>query len=182
MTEESTYPRWWDDLRAPATAINPPGAVADPDISTDTGLLLFDATATELCFVAMQMPHSWVEGSAIVPHVHWHKTTSAAGTVAWRLRYRYANANETLSAWSDPITVTVPYVSDADTAERHAISSFGELQFEGGRISMMWLFELARVGSGDTYAADAELLEFDVHYQLAQQPGSGPQWKKYDHS
>jgi hypothetical protein len=180
MAEESTYPRFWDDLRSPATAINPPGAEADPDVSTTTGLLLFDKDATELCFIAIQMPHSWAEGSVIVPHVHWQKTTSAAGTVAWRLRYRYANVGEDMSAWSSPITVTVPAVSDADTAERHAISSVGELQFDRGKISMMWLFELARVGSGDTYAADAELLEFDVHYQVTQQPGSGPQWRKYD--
>jgi hypothetical protein len=148
-------------------------------VSATDGLLLFDADATELCFVAMQMPHGWVEGSAIVPHVHWHKTTNAAGTVAWRLRYRYANPGNVLTAWSDPITVTTPDVSDADLAERHAITSFGNVQYADGKISMMWVFELARVGSGDTYAADAALLEFDVHYQKSQ-PGSGPQWRKYD--
>lgn len=180
MAEDSTYPRFWEDLRAPATAINPPGADADPDVSTSTGLLLFDKDATELCFIAMQMPHSWVEGSVIVPHVHWHKTTSAAGTVAWRLRYRYANPRGTLSAWSAPITATPTPVTDDDTAEKHAISTFSSLQYTEGKISMMWLFELARVGADDTYGADAELLEFDIHFQVTQQPGSGPQWSKYD--
>lgn len=178
MAEEDVQPRFWDDLKAPATAINPPGAEADPDVSTATGLLLFDADATELCFIAMQMPHGWVQGSVIVPHVHWHKTTSAAGTVAWRLRYRYANPGAVLSAWSDPITATDTFISDDDTAEKHAISTFGDVQYTDGKISMMWVFELARVGSGDTYAADAELLEFDVHYQISQ-PGSGQQWRKY---
>jgi hypothetical protein len=178
MAEEDVYPRYWDDLKAPATAINPPGAAADPDVSADTGLLLFDAAATEVCFITMQMPHGWVEGSVIVPHVHWHKTTSAAGTVAWRLRYRYSNPRAVMSAWSDPITATPTPVADEDTAEKHAISTFGNVQYTDGKISMMWLFELARVGSADTYAADAELLEFDIHYQISQ-PGSALQWTKY---
>ena len=178
MAEEDVQPRYWDDLKAPATAINPPGADADPDVSTDTGLLLFDKDATELCFITMQMPHGWVEGSVVVPHVHWHKTTSAAGTVAWRLRYRYSNPRGVLSAWSAPITATATYVTDGDTAEQHAISTFGNVQWTDGKISMMWLFELARVGSADTYGADAELLEFDIHYQLSQ-PGSCLQWTKY---
>lgn len=178
MAEEDVQPRFWDDLKAPATAINPPGAEADPDVSAENGLLLFDADATEICFIAMQMPHGWVQGSVIVPHVHWYKTTSAAGTVAWQLRYRYANPRAVLSAWSDPILATVTEVADGDTAEQHAIASFGDVQYTDGVISMMWIFELSRIGASDTYAADAALLEFDVHYQISQ-PGSCQQWRKY---
>ena len=47
---------YWDDLRAPVTAINPPGAESDPDLDASTGLLLFDAGGTELVFLMMQMP------------------------------------------------------------------------------------------------------------------------------
>ena len=173
---------YWDDLRSSATAINPPGAAADPDVDTSTGLLLFDAGSTELVFVAVQMPHGWIEGSTLVPHVHWMKTTAEAGDVSWRMRYRYANAGDVFSAWSSPVTVSsvVPGTPDNDTAEKHLISTFGDLSIPTGRLSMMMIFEIARIGGAaeDTYGADATLLEFDVHYQR-NQPGSSQQFVKY---
>jgi len=69
----------FDDLRFPATAINPPGAVNDPGFDATNGGWLFDAVATEVLFLIVQMPHSWKEGTSIEPHIHWQKTTSDAG-------------------------------------------------------------------------------------------------------
>jgi hypothetical protein len=173
---------WYDDLRSPVTAINPPGAASDPDVDPLTGLMLFDANKTELVYVINQMPHSWIEGSDIFPHVHWAKTTAAAGNVVWRLRYRFCNVGDVLTAWSDPITVssTVSGTSDTNTAYKQLISSFGALEFPNGRISMILIFEIARIGGdlADTYNADAALFEFDVHYKL-NQPGSVQEFVKY---
>lgn len=169
---------YWDDLRAPAAAINPPGAESDPDRDAASGWLLFDKALTELIYVTYQMPHGYIEGTDIRFHAHYHKTTSAAGTVAWRMRYRYANIGETWSAWSDPETVTVPTVSDANTAELQALVSFTPISIPSSRISMNLLIELARVGSGDTYDADVALSDADCHIQL-NQPGSVQLFKKY---
>lgn len=173
---------YWTDLKAPATAINPPGAASDPDVEATTGLLLFDSGGTELIYTALQMPHEWVEGSFIVPHVHWTKTSSAAGNVVWQLRYRYANAGEVFTGWSAALqqSSVVAGTPDNNTDWEHLISSFGSVEIPTGLISMMLIVEIARIGgdAADTYAADARLLEFDIHYQL-NAPGSVEQFEKY---
>ena len=158
----------WDDLRSPATAINPPGQASDPDVEATSGLLLFSGTGTELVYVLQQMPHEWLERSNIIPHVHWQKTTSAAGDVQWRLRYKHAPIGEVMDAdWSAAIDVTdtVEGTPDTDTADMHLISSFGELDMSTRRISHCILYELSRIGGSDTYGADARLLEFDAHFR-----------------
>lgn len=161
----------WDDLKFPATAINPPGAVSDPDVQTTSGLLLFDAAGTELIYALAQMPHAWAEGSIISPHIHWDKTTSAAGNVLWRLRYKHSPIGGIIDAnWSDYIDAVtpVPGTPDTNAAGKHLISSFGEMDMDGYTLSHCILFEVSRHGgeASDTYAADARLIEFDVHFQI----------------
>jgi len=171
---------FWIDLLGPAIGINPPGAESDPDRDPATGWWLFDATATELLYQSYQLPHGFVEGSTLSwePHVHWHKSTSAAGTVAWRLRYRYANPGQVWTAWSDPITVTTPSISDGNTAEKHALTTFGAITIPYARISCCIACEIARVGSGDTYDADAVLTDADAHVWV-NAPGSVQMYTKY---
>ena len=60
----------WEDLHFPVQAINPPGAASDPDRDTGTGLLMFDAAATETVVGVGQMPHAWKSESSITFHCH----------------------------------------------------------------------------------------------------------------
>lgn len=157
----------WEDMRFPVTTINPPGVASDPDIDPNTGLLLFDAASTELIFVVAQMSHTWDEGTGIRPHIHWFKTTSAEGDVAWRCRYRMFPIGDVGDAeWQDLGMFTTPPVSDNDTALTHALTSFGEIDMTGLTLSDMIIFEISRVGgdASDTYGADVALLEFDIHF------------------
>lgn len=156
----------WDDLRFPAQAVNPPGAVSDPDVSAEDGCLLFDAGSVEVIFIAAQMPHGWISGTPMRPHVHWCKTTSAAGDVVWGMKYRWAAPGQTFTAWSSSYSLSTASIGDADTANHHALASFPLLTLRG-QSSTMILFEIARIADSedDTYAADAKLLEFDLHYQ-----------------
>jgi len=57
----------YDDLRFPAQGINPPGAASDPDLESTTGLLLFGTVGTETIADVAQMPHTWKEGTNIIP-------------------------------------------------------------------------------------------------------------------
>lgn len=161
----------WDDLRFPAQGINPPGAVSDPDIETTTGMPLFNASSTEVLAGIAQMPHSWREGTAITPHVHWQKTTSAAGNVLWRLQYEVvANGGIAAMDYGSQLDAVTPVAGtpDLNTANQVLISSFGDIEMTGSLISCLVLWKLARVGgnAADTYGADARLLEFDFHYQV----------------
>ena len=167
----SQYNTSWDDLTFPATAINPPGAASDPDRETTTGLLLFDAAATELIYCLAQIPHRWKEGSALHPHVHWTKTTSADGNVAWRVRYQIIGIGDVgPGTWSDGETIYTPVTGtpDNDTAWEHLLTNFTAIPMTGQTLSTCVLFEVARIGGDelDTYAADARLLEFDVHIEI----------------
>ena len=155
----------WDDMRFPASGINYLGVTDEPDTSTTDGTLLFDPTTAETIAVQVQLPHSWKEGSAIKPHVHWCKTTSAAGTVVWSMLYAWANVGDVMPALANLTTATA-VVSDEDTADLHAISTFGEIDATGKTVSSMLLIVLGRLATSDTYGADAKLFEFDIHYQI----------------
>lgn len=178
------YDEAWDDLRFPAQGINPPGALSDPDVEATTGLLLFDAGGTELIAGVAQMPHSWDEETAIVPHVHWQKTTSAAGNVLWRFEYEVVDNGAVAAMDYGTVLdtgVVVPGTPDDNTANRVLISSFGEVDMANHFASVLILWKLSRVGGDalDTYGADARLIEFDIHYRI-NSFGSQEQFTKYE--
>jgi len=160
----------WDDLRFPAAAANPPGLASDPDYDTTNGGWLFDAASTEVLFFQVQMPHPWREGTEIHPHVHWQKTTSAAGNVYWQLDYKKAPIAAVMDAAFTTLstTSTVPGTPDNNTADEHLISAFDWIDMVGNELSDMLLIKLSRIGgdAADTYGADVRLLEFDIHYEI----------------
>ncbi len=160
----------YDDLRGPATGINPPGAAADPGRDTDDGSFLFDAGTDEIIAVQFQMPHGWEEGTTVYPHIHWCKTTSAAGVVKWQWRYKKAKPGAALGAWSAWADLTASGdFGNGDTANKHAIHYVdGGLSMEGDTISTILMIGIQRDANhdDDTYAADAKLLDVDVHYKM----------------
>jgi hypothetical protein len=170
----------WEDLRFPAQGINPTGPASPPDVSADDGSLLFDAVTDQAVAIIAQMPHSWDAGTSIFPHVHWSKSTSAAGTVAWKCEYTMANPGGTFPAFQElaTVTTTVNGTPDGNTADEHLISTFGELDMTGMEISCIIKFKVTRDASEGTYAADAKLLEFDVHYLNDRSGGSVQQFTK----
>ena len=169
----------WDDLRFPAQGINPPGAASDPNIETATGLPVFSASQTNILAGVAQMPHSWVEGSVIVPHVHWQKASAGAGNVLWRFEYdNIVNPGEvSLLTYANVLDALTPVAGTPDDGaeRRNLISSFGEVETPGARISCCILWKLSRIGGdvSDDYAGLARLVEFDIHYQLDSQGSLG---------
>lgn len=176
LIETHTASRW-DDLKVPAASINPPGAASDPDRDATDGTWLFDGGSTEVLFFQVQIPHSWEIGTPLSPHIHWVKTTSAAGTVKWRMNYRVAPIGQVFSAWSADDDATL-VVDDNDTAESHALSAFTDIAWAGTGVSTMFLIKLSRIGGDDTYAADAKMLEFDIHIKSDFPGGSISEYSK----
>ena len=155
----------WDDLRFPATAINPPGQVSDPDWDTTKGGWLFASSGTEMLHVIAQLPHSWAEGTELRPHLHWEKTTSAAGNVYWNLSYQISSIGQARDAAVD-LGAYIPAVA-SDTADVHQLTPFAAIDMTDKTLSCIIIMQLSRVAgnANDTYGADARLLEFDFHYQ-----------------
>jgi len=159
------YHNRWDDLRAPATSINPPGIVSDPDIDED-GSFLFDHVGIEQIAIILQMPHAWKEGSGIRPHVHWQKTTDAAGDVIWELRHRLMKLNGLKPAWSSWMASDSKTL-DPGSTQAVVLYGFPEIDMAGYLGSAITSFQLRRnTGASDTYGTDARLWEFDLHYLI----------------
>jgi hypothetical protein len=158
----------WDDMRSPATAVNPPGGASDPSRDQTTGLLDFASNQDNVVMILQQIPHAWKEGSELSPHLHWCKTTSASGTVAWKLEVKHWPIGGVLDgSWTDlgTYTTTATGTPDNNTANEHLITGFDEIDMEGYKISHCLLYRLTRDVSEDTYGASARVIEFDTHYQ-----------------
>lgn len=161
----------WDDLRFPANTISIFGFGTDPNVDTNSGTYLFDASITETLFGVAQMPHAWSEGTTIKPHVHWQKTTSAAGNVLWQLDYEVVNNGDTaLMTYASSISnsTVASGTPDNDTANEVLITNIGDISMTNKTLSCLVLWKLSRIGgnAADTYGADARLLEFDIHYEV----------------
>lgn len=160
----------WDDLRFPVTGITPPGAASDPARNTTTGLLEFSKSATNTIAGVVQLPHRWVAGSELRPHIHHSASTAtdpAAGNpyVVWQLEYRWYNAND---------VVPVSYTADAqvfllaDLVDGRPVAQAGvftPIDGSGYRDSSILEWKLSRLGAsgGDTYDDVDTLAEFDIH-------------------
>ena len=155
----------WDDLRFPAQGINPPGSLVDADVESTTGMLLFAENRNEMVAGIAQMPHSWSEGSEIRPHIHWTPTDASAGDVLWKLEYQIKNVGEAFdfsTGWSELTVLDAA----SGTNGSHQIAPFGSIDMTGNRISCCISWRLTRMGEdeSDTYAEDARVIEFDIHY------------------
>jgi hypothetical protein len=161
-----TYKFPWDDLRAPASSINPAGQTAGADIDSTDSTLLFASNATETAAVILQMPHAWREGSTISPHIHASKTTDAAGEIAWQIRYRVIGIGEVPPDWSDWQDWEVRS-EDPGATQTHVLYAFPDITMTGQTLSTIISVQIQRDhdNAADTYEADARLWEFDIHYR-----------------
>jgi hypothetical protein len=169
---------YWEDLRFPATAIRTNPASEHPALQLDPVGRLFRHTDTDILYLIAQLPHAWRAGTTLQPHVHWAKTTAASGGVYWQLTYRWATIGDAI-ANAVSIGSAVPSVSDANTANVHALTRLGTISGSGKQISDMLLMQLSRVhnNEADDYGASALLMEFDIHYQVSS-PGSRQEFIK----
>lgn len=161
----------WDDVTVPTTATKI-GAARDPgfqqwktDGSGSTGVYAyhFDKTTEEELFFALQLPHSYVEGSTLECHVHWTPTDGTTGHVQWGLEYAVAGINGTF-----PTNTTIIEAHQAGAGEgKHQVLDIGEIPGTGLSISSMLMGRVFRDAGAieDTYDADAVLLAFDIHIQ-----------------
>lgn len=155
----------WEDLRFPATGINPAGQVSSMVFDTTNIGFTAGPGSTQSIAVIAQMPHSWKVGSTIAPHIHWEPTTTNVGNVVWQLEYKWTSINATEpGAWiTDPITV-----ASGGVAFKHLIAPFAHIDGEGQGLSSIISIKISRLGGNgaDTYTGDALLKEFDIHYEI----------------
>jgi len=162
----------YEDLRVAVASASRLG-FTDPDWVqvTDDGAgsvgvyaLGFADNRDEELFFTVQIPHSYKQGTDILPHVHWLPLGADTGVVEWQLEYTWANID---SAFPTTSTATGTDAG-AGTANTHQVVSLSTITGTSKNISSMLLCRIHRDGGNgsDTYTGDAVLLEIDFHFQI----------------
>jgi hypothetical protein len=162
----------WNDLRFPGSAQRVGASTRLPTWSKflDNGsgsqgvwAYYFDPSVENEMFFTAQLSHQWKQETSLHAHVHWSPTTTNTGTVIWGLEYSMQEINGTYG------NTNIIYATDnADgTAKTHLLVDWADITMTGvTSVSAMLLGRVFRDAGSDTYADDAALLEFDIHYEI----------------
>lgn len=180
LSYEGTATRY-DDLKVPVFSTfrdgsRPPAFYWYQDLSGGGGAgsqgvfaYWFNNNSEEEVYFMVQMPHAWVEGSDIYPHVHWSaKYNVGASKVQWGLEYTWANVGDTHGA-TTIITGNSPIASIGTVdAYEHAITSLGTMSGTGKNLSSMIICRVFRdaTDASDDFGYEAGMFEIDFHYQI----------------
>lgn len=151
----------WNDLRTPllsasTSGSNPPTISRFASNGGSQGVFTYlfpsDSVEREVYF-SVQLPHSYLEGSTLNPHLHFSITSGATGTTQWGLEYTISpiggvfNATTTIITGSLTISPAVPY--------QHYILRFPSIPGIGLTISSVALCRLFRYPSSGTSPVDS---------------------------
>ena len=130
----------------------------------------------------VQLPHSYMEGSSIEPHVHIRLLPGSEAEAGQQLllefEYVWINVNETAPADTTIIPVNYP-VKDEDLQGGNSLISFGFIEKSNAAISSMLSCRFSRISiedgwedywrpegfENDSFRGMMVLLEFDFHIQ-----------------
>ncbi len=159
-------PYLWDDSHAAALSLRDTGTGVP--VITQYGtrgiyLPLFDVG--DLVTFAHQMPHGYMEGSSIYPHLHFIPSGGANNnTIKWEITYQFVDNDEAFAAVSQTDTIEVDPTGKKDTTIRQ---SFLPIVGTGKKISSMLMGSLKRITNGGTDFNGNVFLSFvDIHYKM----------------
>ena len=160
----------WDDLRTPLTRVTtganaPTWATMRDNLNTYS----FDAGTMNQVWFEVQLPHGWVAGSDLKPHIHWSPGASTnTGVVRWGLEYSWSNAvNPPGNVFPASTTIYVEQAASG-TQYAHQIASFPTIAGTGKRLSSVLMCRLFRdaAHSNDTFTGAAFGVSVDVHHRV----------------
>ena len=158
----------FNDLNIPGLAVKTSGS-SDPALDTfgsTTRIFTFSGSTMNQVFFTVQLPHSYKEGSAIEPHIHWCPMTSPASSlgVRWGLDYQWQNYTGVFTATDTSLLATG---GTGTVGYTHLITSFGTITGTSKTISSVLVCRLYRLPAdgADTYTGDAGFLSFDFHIE-----------------
>lgn len=170
MAAKLSVPRW-DDMRVSLTKASVGSATPSLAVfRSPVQAWSFSKSALNEMFFDVQLPHNWVAGTDILPHIHWSPGASTdTGVVRWELEYTWASLGEAFPAATllDPVDVAA-----AGVAYQHQLTKLGTCTGTGKKLSSVLMCRVARVGNAteDTFDAVAWGLSVDFHIQVL---GSG---------
>ena len=168
----------WDDEKVAAIGLNPDSSRIDFDFTN--GCVSFQNNARypdePLCH-PYQLPHKWLEGSEIRPHIHWGQ--QSINEPNWLLAYKVIGNGDAFTVETDYTNyIFRKKVSNAFTYTDGAlmqITQFGGIDMTGYKLSDLIAFVLFRdslntsglFSGADPSSLDELLFYFDVHIQVS---------------
>ncbi len=171
----------WEEISVPANEVGE-GWPAPPAANIQSGytyLFADYALAVDEVFVHFNvvMPHSWKEGTNVIPNVRFVYNSDQVGTsVRWRVSYSWANIGSNFPVSSNMWAVSTPANNDS---LKHQKTDFAEINGAGKTIGSMLLCYLSRNSSDvlDTYTDTALFVSVGLLYRV-DAPGSINKWSK----
>jgi hypothetical protein len=158
----------WNDVNIGGLVLSGP-AVSKADIEeildntgAGTGIYTSAFDIDEKGSGALEIPHSYKEGSDFQFHLHWSGNDAPSGMdyVRWKLDYTIINAGGTM-----PPATTVEFETAYDTQYERADSSV-MIDGTGITICNQLCFTLTRImANGDAYAGDALVETIGIHFE-----------------
>jgi len=151
----------WDDLRFSANLLKL-GATSKPDFDyTNVGLLFPQNDATEKIYLNAQIPHNWLLGSSLYPHLHYVQDESEEPT--FKLDYRWYETG------GDPTVGFTTITADTWQVSYSSGSILQVLSFPAisgtGKDTLSSMLDLILYRDDNTVSGDILVKEFDIHYQ-----------------
>ena len=157
----------WKDDNVAGVSLGRGATPPDMVEYNSTGIFLpsFDGAATtEQLFGTIELQHDYHEGEDITPHIHWMPVNANAGNVNWQLSYAVIEDGTAAPIVSGDLNTVV---AAPGVAWQPARTDFAAISNANLRIGQQIAFRLFRdPTASDTYASDAMLLTFGIHYPI----------------
>jgi len=159
----------YDDLRIPLTSVKVGGAGKDPtyaQVINNIRAPVFSNGASQNLHFVSQVPHSWMNGGELQPHIHWMPTVAnATGFCRWDLEYVVADINATFQV--EPIRAVGSTAMDG-VAFKHISTELGEGNVVGSKLTGVSGIIAGRIiyrGDVGDHGEDVAGLELDFHFE-----------------
>lgn len=169
----------WTDLVVSGSAMRIPPAQAPTEVAWNGLRLLSFATGEYTYFEGMQLPHGYVEGSDLYPHVHFMPDSNITDgeTAVWEITYTIQNV---WSVYPTVSTLTLTFTNDAtaraklDAAALSGTTILPDTHLIAGNATgISGTFTLSAVMMGkleymasSTYGGECLLVSADTHIQI----------------
>lgn len=128
----------------------------------------FSASSLQEIWINFHMPHDYMIGTMIYPHVHWSTTGTNTGSVVWRMEYTFARGYS-IEAFPATATTTITQAFTG-TAYTHMIAEPAEgaglllANLEPDTLILCRFYRDA-ANPADTQTQAAFVFNIDLHYQ-----------------
>ena len=159
----------WDDLLPSSVSVGP-GASAPSFTAYNGNLRAYEFIGTTTVIKELQMQwqlsHSWLEGSAVEPHLHLYVPNNASGgVIKFYCEYTWVNVDGVEGATT---TISGTLTIGANAGNLHKILKFSSVAGTSKTLSSVLSARIYRdpADAADTFAASVWLKSADLHRQI----------------